>query len=221
MDELKAIVASNIIRLRTGAGMTQAELGQKLNYSDKTVSKWERAESLPDAYVLMQLSLIFGITVDELLSSQTAWKTRKEIKKEQRVVTYDTRAIILVCQAGIWTLALLVFVLFWLLDQVLWQIFPCAVPISLVTYLVLHSIWGRGRYNVYIVMALVLSLFVVVYLLLLRHNPWQIFLLALPAEVIVWLSFRIRVRDTESGSKRGRRAKRGKPAPEADEGENP
>ena len=222
MEELRAIVASNLIRLRTGAGMTQAELGQKLNYSDKTVSKWERAESMPDAYVLLQLSQIFGITVDELLSSQTAWKTQKELRREQRVVTYDTRAIILVSLAGIWTLALLIFVVFWLLGLVLWQIFPCAVPVSLVTYLVLHSIWGRGRYNMYIIMALVLSLFVEVYLLLLQFNLWQIFLLALPAELIVYLSFRIRVRDGRRlGSGLRQKGARKKAAPEPQDGENP
>ena len=54
--ELKLVSASNIIRLRTQAGMTQAELGARLNYSDKTVSKWERGEAIPDAYVLTQLA---------------------------------------------------------------------------------------------------------------------------------------------------------------------
>ena len=39
MDELKLIFASNLIRLRTAAGMTQAELGEQLNYSDKSISK--------------------------------------------------------------------------------------------------------------------------------------------------------------------------------------
>ena len=38
LSELKLISASNIIKLRTGAGLTQAELGEKLNYSDKTIS---------------------------------------------------------------------------------------------------------------------------------------------------------------------------------------
>ena len=52
MDELKAVFAANLIRLRTGANLTQAELGEKLHYTDKAVSKWERAESVPDAMVL-------------------------------------------------------------------------------------------------------------------------------------------------------------------------
>ena len=59
MDERKATIASNLIKLRLAAGMTQAELGEKLNYSDKSISKWERGESKPDISVLVQmLSLI-------------------------------------------------------------------------------------------------------------------------------------------------------------------
>ena len=56
MDELKAIFASNLIKLRTGAGLTQAELGEMLHYSDKSVSKWERAEAIPDAFVLKAIA---------------------------------------------------------------------------------------------------------------------------------------------------------------------
>ena len=52
MEDLKFITAANIISLRTKAGMTQAQLAELLNYSDKSVSKWERAEAVPDAYVL-------------------------------------------------------------------------------------------------------------------------------------------------------------------------
>ena len=73
MDELKLIFASNLIRLRTAAGMTQAELGEQLNYSDKSISKWERGEAIPDAAVLKRMSEIFGVTVDYLLDEHDAW----------------------------------------------------------------------------------------------------------------------------------------------------
>ena len=69
MDELKLIFASNLIRLRTAAGMTQAELAEKINYSDKSISKWERGEAIPDAFVLKQMAAIFKVTVDYLLTS--------------------------------------------------------------------------------------------------------------------------------------------------------
>ena len=64
MKELEGILASNIIELRTKAGMTQLELAQRLNYSDKSVSKWERAESMPDVGVLKNMSEIFGVSID-------------------------------------------------------------------------------------------------------------------------------------------------------------
>ena len=70
LTELKLVTASNIINERTKAGMTQAELGAKLNYSDKSVSKWERGEAIPDAFVLTQMAELFGVTVDYLLCRQ-------------------------------------------------------------------------------------------------------------------------------------------------------
>jgi len=77
MDELKIVFASNLIKLRTRAGMTQAELGEKLHYSDKSVSKWERGESVPDAYVLKCIAELFGVSVDYLISSRPVGKTGK------------------------------------------------------------------------------------------------------------------------------------------------
>ena len=67
MEELKQIVACNIINLRTSNKMTQAELGDLLSYSDKSVSKWERGESLPDVTVLKKLSEIFKKGIDSPL----------------------------------------------------------------------------------------------------------------------------------------------------------
>jgi len=96
---------------------------------------------------------------------------------------------------GIWTVALLIFVILWMLDVILWQILVFAVPVSLITLLVLHTIWRGGRYNQYIIGALVLSIFVAAYLFMVRYNPWQIFLVAIPAEVVVFLCFRLKKRE--------------------------
>ena len=71
MDERKATIASNLIKLRLAAGMTQAELGEKLNYSDKSISKWERGDVTTDVFVLMQIAEIFGVDVDYLLKPTT------------------------------------------------------------------------------------------------------------------------------------------------------
>ena len=192
MEEARLALASNLIKLRTHAGMTQAELGEKLNYSDKTISKWERADALPDVLVLKQISRLFHVSMDDLLSAHDQWKKAPAPDAKSFRHKYSISAITMVAIAGIWTLAVLVFVILWILGRVEWRIFAYAVPVSLVTYLILHSIWREGRHNVYIVGALVLSVIGTVYIALLQYHLWQLFLVVIPAEVVVFLSFRIK-----------------------------
>ena len=107
LSELRLVSASNIIRLRTRAGMTQAELGARLNYSDKSISKWERGEAIPDAYVLTQLSELFGVNVDYLLSSHDGWEAPTE--PEEEGPSYSAEAIIALAVLAVWTAALAAF----------------------------------------------------------------------------------------------------------------
>ena len=190
MDDLKVITASNIINLRTAKGMTQAELGELLNYSDKSVSKWERAEAVPDAYVLKKMSGIFGVSVDYLLNSHDSWERPESFKKEER--NFHSNIITILVIFGIWTLAFLIYIIGWLLEANWWLLFIYAVPVSLITFLVLNSVWEQGKNNRHIIYALVASIFITVYLTFRSYNPWQILLLLIPAELIVFLSFRIK-----------------------------
>lgn len=203
LEELKLVAASNLIALRQGAGMTQAELGAKLNYSDKTVSKWERGESIPDAYVLLRLAEIYGTTVDALLSGEEPWKdpVQKEREAEQAAAPkFSSKVVTLVAIMGIWTMAVIMFVTFWLaMDQLVWLIFYSAVPISLITLLVLNSVWNKGRHNQAIIMALVACIVALIYLVLRAINPWQLFLILIPAEIVVILCFHIRRRERSRG----------------------
>jgi transcriptional regulator with XRE-family HTH domain len=190
MEDLKVITASNIINLRTAKGLTQAELGELLNYSDKSVSKWERAEAVPDAYVLKKMSEIFGVSVDYLLSSHDSWERPESFKKEER--NFHSNVITILVIFGIWTLAFLIYIIGWLLEANWWLLFVYAVPVSLITFLVLNSVWEQGKNNRHIIYALVASVFITVYITFRSYNPWQILLLLIPAELIVFLSFRIK-----------------------------
>ena len=80
MSDLRQIIAHNIVRLRTARGWTQAELAERLSYSDKAISKWERGESLPDVIVLKQLADLFSLRVDDLLSEDTPMLCAKSEK---------------------------------------------------------------------------------------------------------------------------------------------
>lgn len=197
LSELKLISASNIIKLRTGAGLTQAELGEKLNYSDKTISKWERGEAIPDAYVLTQMAEIFGVTVDYLLSSHDAWESpeqQEEKERKQEEHRYSVNMIIAISVLGVWTMALTIFVLLWLFDIILWETFVVALPVSILTYMVLICAFHRRQHLQYVIAAFVLSLFILLYFTLPMQKPWQLFLIAIPAEIIVFLSCNIRRR---------------------------
>ncbi len=195
LSELKLISASNIIRLRTQAGFTQAELGEKLNYSDKTISKWERGEAIPDAYVLTQMAEIFGVTVDYLLSTHDAWENpNAKEEQEQGISGYSVNMIIAIAVLGVWTMALSVFVLLWLLGFIVWQSFIVALPVSILTYMVLICVFNRRKYLQYVIAAFVLSIFVLLYFVLPLQKPWQLFLVAVPSIVLVFLSCNIRQR---------------------------
>lgn len=194
LSELKLISASNIIKLRTGAGLTQAELGEKLNYSDKTISKWERGEAIPDAYVLTQMAEIFGVTVDYLLSSHDAWESPEQQAARQEEAGYSVNMIIAISVLGVWTMALTIFVLLWLFDIILWETFVVALPVSILTYMVLICVFRRRRHLQFVIAAFVLSLFILLYFTLPMQKPWQLFLIAIPAEIIVFLSCNIRRR---------------------------
>ena len=200
LSELKLISASNIIKLRTRAGLTQAELGEKLNYSDKTISKWERGEAIPDAYVLTQMAELFGVTVDYLLSSHDAWESPEQQEEEeprQAERHYSINVIIAISVLGVWTMALTIFVMLWLFDIILWQTFVVALPVSILTYMVLICVFRRRKHLQFVIAAFVLSMFILLYFTLPMQKPWQLFLIAVPAEVIVFLSCNIRRRPVQ------------------------
>ena len=162
MDEFKKVVAENITRLRTSMNLTQAQLGEMLNYSDKSISKWERGESIPDVFVLKKIADLGGVTVDYIITPHTDDEQIKPEKNTGR--RYSRRFITLTVLAGIWALAVLLFVILWIAGYVNWLIFIYAIPVSLITLLVLNSVWGDRSWNLYIISGLVWGIICSVYL---------------------------------------------------------
>lgn len=191
MDDLKKVVAGNIIKLRTSMNLTQAQLGEKLNYSDKSISKWERGESVPDVFVLKMIADMAGVTVDYII---TPHDPDEEMQIEAKGPRYSRRFITLTVLAGIWALAVLVFVILWLCGIFNWLVFIYAIPVSLITLLVLNSVWGDRSWNLYIISGLVWGIICSVYLTAIKFNWWQLFLLGIPAQIIIIFAFSIRRR---------------------------
>jgi transcriptional regulator with XRE-family HTH domain len=111
MEDLKQVIAQNIIELRKSMQLTQAELAEKLNYTDKAVSKWERAESIPDIIILKQIADLFGVSVDYLLEAEhkeEEFKTPYSDKYKNR----NRFIITLLATMLVWLIATTVFVCF-------------------------------------------------------------------------------------------------------------
>ena len=189
MKEMKQIIANNIIKLRKEHKLTQAELAQKLNYSDKAISKWERGESIPDIEILKKLGDMFGVTVDYLITEDaelTGAKYKLPEKSKAKQISILMLAITLV-----WLVATIIFVYTKInFDYSLWTVFVWAVPVSCVVYLVFYRKWALGNKIAELIANTILcwSLLTVIYLQFLSYNLWLIFFVGLPIQValVLW-----------------------------------
>lgn len=185
MKELKEIIASNLTAYRRREGLTQQQLAEKLNYSDKAVSKWERAESVPDVIVLKTIADLYGITVDDLLCEKiVATKTKRKGKRL-------THLLIASLSAGlVWLIATVVMVVWQLIDSsqvVAGDIFLTALPVSLIVIVVFSCIWGKLWHTGVSVSALIWSLCVLINVLLPFEDSWLVFLIGAVLQVLIIL----------------------------------
>ena len=193
MEELKMIIAGNIGQLRRRAGLTQLELAEKLNYSDKAISKWERGESVPDIVTLKAVADCFSVSVDYLLRAEHPIETeiKREYTKRQR---RNHTLITLMSCVLVWLLATFVYtsvdVVWPVVRSQLWMVFIYAVPISLVVLLTLNSVWGNRRWNFAIISALIWTVLACVFLsawIFFAEPLWLAFIVGVPAQIIVGL----------------------------------
>ncbi|MBE6871520.1 MAG: helix-turn-helix transcriptional regulator [Ruminococcaceae bacterium] len=188
MNDIKKIIGTNISVLRQGHKMTQLDLAEKLNYTDKAVSKWERGDSVPDVLVLKQIADLFGVTVDFLLTN-TSEKVQEQVIEKPRALR-NRLIITLLSTLLVWFIATALFVIgniFFSDFERGWLFFVTAVPVSCVVLLVFNSIWGRKKLNYIIISALAWSFLTCVYLWFYSFNLWAIFLLGIPAQIIIIL----------------------------------
>lgn len=190
MEEIKTVVAKNIAELRILNNMTQLELAEKLNYSDKTISKWERAESSPDIAVLVQIADLFGVTLDYMVRSENIDEQVKENK--QKEARYNHRAITYISESCAWFVALFAFIITSLIIQEMtfqWLYFVYTLPIVLIIRLVFNSVWFNPRNNYLIISALMWSVLAAIHITFLyfKINVALIYLLGVAGQIVIVL----------------------------------
>lgn len=161
-EQIKQNIAKNIIDLRKRKGMTQSELADALNYSDKSVSKWERAEGTPDVFVLYKIAELFNISLDDIIGV--------DLKPTDEISSSGTskKAIIpLLSTALVFFISSLIFLVIKLAIPAFtraWLVFVFAVPVSAISLIVFTSLWWGLKWRFASISLLIWSLSISVYL---------------------------------------------------------
>lgn len=187
MENVKEIIAKNLTELRKSHKLTQSALAEKLNYSDKAISRWEHAETLPDIETLCRICDIYGVSFEYLLckeQSDDIYVPRKE-RNTARQVT-----ICLIAISTVWLLATVLFSsVGTLFDTYIWQLFIWAIPASLSVIFVCNKIWWKKRVCSAITSSFILwSAILSVYLQAISYNLWLLFIVGVPIQAIILLA---------------------------------
>lgn len=202
-EKLKNQLGRNIAAFRKRYGMTQAALAEKINFSDKAVSKWERGESIPDVLTLTELAGLFHITVDDLLKDHNALP--ENVGRVEKVMgravektlkrKADKRIICQLCSILVWFVALLTFVVLSTLDiPNSWLAFIAAAPVNCIVLLSLRSAWQDFRSNKWLITGIMWGCLVTIYMFVWVFEGthiWKIFLLGVPGQLAIFLWFRM------------------------------
>lgn len=187
MENVKEIIARNLAELRKSHKMTQSALAEKLNYSDKAISRWEHAETLPDIETLCRICEIYGVNFEYLLKkepSEIDYSTPSKRNNARRII------ICLIAICTVWLTATVIFTsIVTLAGAYIWQLFIWAIPVSLTVLSVCNKIWWKSRVCSAITVSLTSwTTILAVYLQTLQYNLWLLFIVGVPIQAIVLLS---------------------------------
>ena len=186
MNNVKETIAKNLSELRRAHSLTQSALAEKLNYSDKAISRWEHAETLPDIETLCRICDIYGVSFEYLLTKDSTEAI--SIPKKGNTARHVLMCLIAICT--VWLSATVLFTTIGALSgSYIWQLFIWAIPASGTALAICNAIWWRRKTLAAITASVInWTLILSVYLQLIAHNVWLLFVVGAPIQVIIILS---------------------------------
>lgn len=184
MENIKEIVAQNILNLRKINKLTQYELAEKINYSDKAVSRWEKGESLPDLETLNNIAKVFNVSISYLLEPHSYDDIPINNQKIAKLL------IVVLSVAVVWMTSIVLF--FYLganLSHYYWQIFIWALPVSTLVLMYYNYKLGNKKYLLILDSILIWSFITAIYLHFIHLNLWLLFLIGLPIQTIIVINY--------------------------------
>ena len=195
-ENVKEIIASNLVSLRREHKLTQQQLAEKLNYSDKAVSRWENAETLPDIETLCKICDIYGVKFEYLLQ-------KEQPKKNPYVVKNNMPGRILITfiiMCSVWTAATLAYTYInAIFDVKVWTIFTWTVPFSAFLCEVCNAVFFKNKAFGCVVFSVASwTSILALYLQTLKYNTWMLFIMGVPLQAVIILITVFRYKNTDS-----------------------
>lgn len=185
METLNSVISKNLVLLRKKSNLKQSDVAEKLNYSNKTISKWETGEIVPSVENLIQLSELFGVSLDEITKplDENSLSVKKNVANKRNKIIISLLSI-----SAVWIIATIIFVYSNIIfKNNAWQVFIWAVPCSAIIAIIFNSLWGRKKLNYVYISILVWSLITSFYLQFLTYNLIPIYFIGIPAQVAILL----------------------------------
>lgn len=178
-DEIKHNFSKNLSTLRKANNLTQAMLAQKLNYTDKAVSKWEVGSVLPDIETIAHIAEFFGITINDLVyPKKEKWTSR--FLKNHLFITLGSVGVV-------WFLACIIFFVLDATESVTraWLVFIIAIPIMFIVFLVFSILWFKKLYRILAISGLLWGMLTVIYLAIANYGLWFIFIIGVVGQLMI------------------------------------
>lgn len=189
MEELRKIIGENLSELRKERKLTQIELAEHFNYSDKTISKWEKGDILPDIETLYKLCEFYGVTLDYLTHEGNKEEKNEFVKEDNKRREKNSIISTAMMVTVVWMLFTIVYVFVLLRSQIsIWTLFVWAVPTTALVLTICNKLYFHKRLLYFICYSIFSwSLITAFYLQFLYVNAWPLFLVGIPVEVILIL----------------------------------
>ncbi len=186
-DNVKERISQNIVNLRKQNKLTQLELSEKIAYSDKAISRWEKGESLPDLETLYKLSLVFDVPVSYFFEENVNDDTISVNQKNEKL----SKILVLILSISIvWMVATIAYVYLKSFSNInYWQIFVWGVPASGLVLRQYNKVWGKKAYTAIISSLLIWSTITAIYCHYISYNLWIVFLIGPLVQAVITLKY--------------------------------
>ena len=201
MKDINLVIGNNIKELRKANKLTQNDLAEKLNYSNKAISRWESGEVIPDVNTLNNICELFNIPISQMFEEKIEHKpinTKKDYKLNTKL------AITLLSILMVWLAATTLYVTLLLTKNIyFWKVFILAIPLSCVVGIIFNAIWGKTNIMFMLITVLIWSTMVSIYILLLKYNIWPIFFIGIPLQIgiMLWANISVNLKQKKLKAK--------------------